>query len=358
MLIRRADGAEQAVPVQDFYRSPGDTPHLETLLEPGELIMAVRIPAEAAQWRTRYQKVRDRASFAWALASCAAALRLDGMAPSSRRAIAAGGVATRPWRLSQVEAALTGKRLDASVIQTSGAGSGCWRNHAWRQCLQGALAPEHRRTRASRTWRPGMNAIIGQPISRVDGPDKVQGKATYAAEFVLPGLAHAALVLSTIPKGRVTGIDARSAEAAPGVLAVLTHENAPRLPYKPLPKRPAVDPKSGEQLHVLQEPVVQFNGQPIALVVAETLEQATHAADLIQVAYEEMPAETAFDIARVGRRARPRRRQAGAARWNGVMPPRRWGRRRCGSRPPTPIRGSSIRRWSPTPPSRNGMAIG
>jgi len=140
-----------------------------------------------------------------------------------------------------------------------------------------------------------MNAIIGQPISRVDGPDKVTGKATYAAEFTLPGMAHAAMVLSTIVRGRITGIDARAAENAPGVLAVLTYQNAPRLPYKPLPQRPQVDPKSGEQLHVLQGPEVLFSGQPVALVVAETLEQATHAADLIQVAYDTVNGGTSFD---------------------------------------------------------------
>ncbi|MGE0370709.1 MAG: xanthine dehydrogenase family protein molybdopterin-binding subunit [Gammaproteobacteria bacterium] len=143
-----------------------------------------------------------------------------------------------------------------------------------------------------------MNAIIGQPISRVDGPDKVTGKATYAAEFVVPEMAHAALVLSTIARGRITGIDVRAAEGAPGVLAVLTHENAPRLPYKPQQQRPLVDPKSGEQLHVLQGPEVMFNGQPVALVVAETLEQATHAADLIQVAYDAADADTGFDPGR------------------------------------------------------------
>ena len=114
-----------------------------------------------------------------------------------------------------------------------------------------------------------MNAIIGQPISRVDGPAKVTGSATYAAEFKVPGLAHAAMVLSTIPRGRIARMDTAEAEHAPGVLAVLTHQNAPRLPYKQMPQRPQVDTKSGEQLHVLQDPDVKFNGQPVALVVVQ-----------------------------------------------------------------------------------------
>src|ERR1700710_2834413 len=117
-----------------------------------------------------------------------------------------------------------------------------------------------------------MNAIIGQPISRVDGPAKVTGSATYAAEFNLPGLAYAAMVLSTIPRGRISRIDTTEAERAPGVLTILTYENALRLPYKQMEERPQVDTKSGEQLHVLQDPEVKFNGQPVAVVVAESLE--------------------------------------------------------------------------------------
>jgi xanthine dehydrogenase YagR molybdenum-binding subunit len=140
-----------------------------------------------------------------------------------------------------------------------------------------------------------MNAIIGQPISRVDGPAKVTGQAIYAAEFNLRGLAHAALVHSTIAKGRITGIDSSAAERAPGVLAVISHENADRLPYRPLEQRPVVDPKSGEQLHVFQGPDIMFVGQPIAVVVAETPEQARGAAALVRVSYQAAPAIMTVD---------------------------------------------------------------
>ena len=132
-----------------------------------------------------------------------------------------------------------------------------------------------------------MNAIIGQPISRVDGPAKVTGQAIYAAEFNLRNMAYAALVRSTIARGRIERLDATKAEHAPGVLAVISHLNAERLPYDPLEKRPAVDPKAGERLHVLQGPDILFVGQPIAVVVAETAEQARAAAALVQVAYHE-----------------------------------------------------------------------
>jgi xanthine dehydrogenase YagR molybdenum-binding subunit len=143
-----------------------------------------------------------------------------------------------------------------------------------------------------------MNAVIGQPIARVDGPAKVTGLATYAAEFELPGLCHAAVVPATVPRGRIRRIETADAAAAPGVLVVLTHENAPRLPYKPLPQRPQVDPKSGEQLHVLQDPEVRFHGHPVALVVAATPEGARHAAQLVRVEYEEAESETSFDPTR------------------------------------------------------------
>jgi xanthine dehydrogenase YagR molybdenum-binding subunit len=126
-------------------------------------------------------------------------------------------------------------------------------------------------------------AFIGQPVSRVDGRQKVTGTATYAAEFNAPGLTHAAVVRSTIANGRIASIDTVDAERAPGIIAVLTHQNAPRLAYSP--HKGAPDPMVGERLHVLQDDRVNHQGQPVALVIAETLEQATHAATLVRVTY-------------------------------------------------------------------------
>jgi len=139
---------------------------------------------------------------------------------------------------------------------------------------------------------------VGQPVSRVDGPRKVTGHARYAGEFDVPGMLHAALVLSTVPKGAVAAIDGEAARQVPGVHAVVTHENAPRLPYRRMAQRPQVDAQSGDQLQVFQGPEIHFNGQPIAVVVAETLEQAVHAASLVTVTYEEEEASTTFDIDR------------------------------------------------------------
>jgi xanthine dehydrogenase YagR molybdenum-binding subunit len=139
--------------------------------------------------------------------------------------------------------------------------------------------------------------LVGQPVSRVDGRLKVTGQARYAAEFEPgPDLTHAAIVDATIPRGRLARIDASEAESAPGVLAVITHRNAPRLAYRE--HKGFIDPTVGERLHVFQDDQVRFNGQPIGVVVAETLEQAAHAATLLRVAYAEEPgAETVFEAA-------------------------------------------------------------
>lgn len=132
-------------------------------------------------------------------------------------------------------------------------------------------------------------SAVGAPLPRVDGPAKVTGSARYAAEFHPDGLAYAATHDSTVPAGRITAIDAAAAERAPGVLLVLTHLNAERLPYQVPAERPAVDPVAGEQLRVLQDAEIRFSGQPVALVVATTQAQALYAASLVRVSYDPDP---------------------------------------------------------------------
>ena len=138
-------------------------------------------------------------------------------------------------------------------------------------------------------------AFIGQPVSRVDGRQKVTGAATYAAEFDQPGQAYGVIVRSTVANGRIASMESTAAQRASGVLAVLTHRNAPRLVYRPHKGLP--DPATGERLHVLQDDRVNHQGQPIALVIAETLEQANHAATLVRVTYADEAGIT--DISRV-----------------------------------------------------------
>lgn len=98
-------GAQRTVEIDDFYLLPGDTPKIETVLQPGELIVAIEVPASRAARRSHYLKLRDRASFEFALVSCAAALDVrDGSVRDVRLAL--GGVAQKPWRLPRVEASL------------------------------------------------------------------------------------------------------------------------------------------------------------------------------------------------------------------------------------------------------------
>ena len=107
---------ERVIALADLHRIPGDTPAVETQLEPGDLILSIEVPTGSAARRSHYLKVRDRASFEWSIASAAVALDLadDGTVRDAR--IAVGGVATKPWRLPQVEAVLQGSRLTAAHI--------------------------------------------------------------------------------------------------------------------------------------------------------------------------------------------------------------------------------------------------
>ena len=135
--------------------------------------------------------------------------------------------------------------------------------------------------------------LIGKPVERVDGRLKVTGGARYAAEFKHANVAHGMLVMSTIANGRIQSIDSKAAEAAPGVIAVISHLNAPRLPFPE--KRLGTDPVYGRTLRVLQEDTIYFNSQPVAVVVAETLEQAEYAATLVKVVYDERKPVTSLE---------------------------------------------------------------
>ncbi len=125
---------------------------------------------------------------------------------------------------------------------------------------------------------------IGKPLARIDGRAKVTGAARYAAEFNQPNQAYAVIVSSRVGLGRVTGIDAAATQRLPGVLAVISHLNGPRLPDNP--HKAGIDPPNGERLHVLQDDKVRFYGQPVAIVVADTLDRAERAAAALRITYE------------------------------------------------------------------------
>ena len=140
------------------------------------------------------------------------------------------------------------------------------------------------------------HGLIGAQVSRLDGPLKVRGEARFAAEYVMKGMVYAALRYSTIARGRIATLDTSAAEAAPGVVLVMTHRNAPRMQPPPL-FLTAPKAAGGSNLRVMQDDSIHWNGEPVAVVLAETQEQADQAATLINIVYESSPPRT-FEQAR------------------------------------------------------------
>ena len=134
---------------------------------------------------------------------------------------------------------------------------------------------------------------VGKPLSRLDGPLKVRGAAPFAAEFPLDGMLYASVAFSSIIKGRITQVDAAAAEAAPGVALVMTHLNAPKMANVPLFM---TQPKAagGIDLPIMQDDRVHWSGQPVAVVLAGTQEQADHARSLLRFDYETEAAVTSY----------------------------------------------------------------
>ncbi|GAA3587421.1 xanthine dehydrogenase family protein molybdopterin-binding subunit [Nonomuraea rosea] len=136
---------------------------------------------------------------------------------------------------------------------------------------------------------------IGRHVNRLDGPAKVSGGIRYTADHVPDRLAYAVAVPSTIAKGRIVAVDSARALSAPGVVLVMTHENAP--PMKRTGAYATLKAPVGAaamSLPILNTDRVYWNGQPVAVVVAETQEQAEHAARLVNVRYEPEPAVLAM----------------------------------------------------------------
>src|SRR5947209_13005129 len=123
-----------------------------------------------------------------------------------------------------------------------------------------------------------VTRATGVPLNRIDGVQKVTGAANYAYEYPVEDVTYVFPVQSTIAKGRVVSIDASAARALPGVIAMLSHENAPR-----------IAPLDYQDLAVFQSDAVAYRGQFVAAVVAETLETARQAASMVAVRYEDQP---------------------------------------------------------------------
>ncbi len=156
------------------------------------------------------------------------------------------------------------------------------------------------------SWMPGgepdpliarKNGVVGTAVSRVDGPAKVEGRARFSAEFPMDGMLYAAVVHSTIAKGGITSIDTSAAEAAPGVHLVMTFRNAPKLAPTPLFGSNG-KAAGGNDLAVMQDRRVHWNGQPVAVVLADSQEEADHAKSLVAVRYHEDASVTSYEKAK------------------------------------------------------------
>ena len=138
--------------------------------------------------------------------------------------------------------------------------------------------------------------VLKDANDRVDGVYKVTGKAKYFAEYDLPGITYAALVTSNITKGKITALDTKAAEKAPGVIAVLSHLNKP--------SAPGYEQEGGSPMKIFYTDKIFYNGQPIAIVVANTFERATHAASLVKATYAKEDFNTDFEKAVIDPKAK------------------------------------------------------
>ncbi len=130
-------------------------------------------------------------------------------------------------------------------------------------------------------------------IDRVDAVQKVTGTAKYSAEYDFPGMVYGVLSESTIARGTITAIDTKAAENAPGVLAVITHLNCPKLPgYESTAADIAKRPEINRGFRVFQDNIVRFSNQPIAIVAADTYERAVYAASLVKATYKKDESHT------------------------------------------------------------------
>ncbi len=351
---------------------PATSREKDTTLKDGEIVVAVDLPENGFAKNYTYLKLRDRLSYAFALVSVAAALELEGDTIKTAR-LALGGVAHKPWRNRQAEAELAGKPATRETFakvadlmwprrSPNPATASRSNSPGVPSCAASNRPPRARPSRSATSASSevtdmtiqispaaGTDRHVGSPRSRVDGPAKVTGLAKYAAEFSAPGLTHGYVVTSTIARGRITGFDSSAAEAVPGVIKVLTHENRPDMSEDAKAYQDAVAPP-GVPFRPLLDANVLFSGQPVAVVLAEDFETARYAASLVKVSYKAEAPKTDID-ALVGEAydRRPSATASSRRRIRGAMPTAPSTRHRSRSASSTGWRTSTITRWSRMP---------
>jgi xanthine dehydrogenase YagR molybdenum-binding subunit len=157
--------------------------------------------------------------------------------------------------------------------------------------------------RVPASWLPGgspdplidRRVTLGTQQPRIDGPDKVRCAARFAAEIPMEHLLYAAFLHSTIARGMIAELDTSAAEAAPGVALVMTYRNAPKMAVPPSIGMTNLKAAGNHTLPVMQDADIRWNGQVVAVVLAESREQADYAVTLVRTRYEATPARTRFD---------------------------------------------------------------
>ena len=291
----------RAIPFGDFHLLPGNTPHRETVLEPGDLITHVTLPPPVAGSKQVYLKLRDRASYEFALASAAVVLTRCAGGKVTRARIALGGVGTKPWRSPEAEKRARRSAGERGELPQGGGGGPARRQAAERERIQDRAGEALPRARAadgrdglilSRGRSHGHSATttsrrrrlaIGRDTPRVDGPLKVSGMAQYTSDFHFPGLLYAVPVEATIANGRVVKLDTAAAEKMPGVRAIFHRGNIGKIFRSVL--GPGFEGIGDERRPPFEDDVVRYYGQYVALAVADTFETAKAAADAVRVTY-------------------------------------------------------------------------
>ena len=297
----RGPAGERAIGIDDFFLLPGDTPEREHPLEHGELIIAIEVPGAAVARRSVYLKFRDRESYEFALVSVAAAVHVQDGAVADVR-LALGGVGTKPWRARRAERSLLGQPAvraasrpprPQELAQATPRPLNAFKVELAQRAIVRALhtlttwteARDERGDRAGH--QPGRRPGQGHRLGAVLGRDRA----------ARPGLRRDRRRGDRERAGSPRSIPRRRS-APRACRAILTHRNMPKVNQVPLLPSLMGGPAPGETFFPMQDDVVHYAGQPVAIVVADSLEQAQHAATLVQVSYAETPSVTTIDQGR------------------------------------------------------------
>ena len=293
----RVREAHEPFPYGEFHLLPGGTPHRETVLEPGDLITHVTLPPPPAGSRQVYLKLRDRASYEFALASCAGRLTIAG-GNITRARVALGGVGTKPWRSPEAEAVLAGKPATRRIFRQAAEAAMRRRQAAEQNKFKIELAKRCLdRTRCKWPPRPDFGGAMmatstGHPRqvlpyrarhpsggrSAAKSPERRSTRQTSVSRDALCGARG-----GDDREGNCVKLDTAAAEKMPGVRAVFIAGTSGRFPLHPA-RRLSIS-ICRERRPPFEDDVIRYWGQYIALAVADTFEPAKAAADAVRATY-------------------------------------------------------------------------